>query len=127
MEVLFWIFVIGFLAFYPRQFFHSIQVIAQSPGILFLLFVVLRINKLVAFHAKPFKYSVYRREIWLIISTKTYGHNIGLSVALDSRHIHCKFPHGYSLQFKFTFGASELDERNWVVDFGGLKASKSMA
>ena len=25
------------------------------------------------------------------------------------------------MQFKFVFGASELDERNWVVDFGGLK------
>ena len=42
--------------------------------------------------------------------------------ALDNQmHIHCKFLHGYSLQFKFVFGASELDERNWVVDFGGLK------
>jgi 6-pyruvoyltetrahydropterin/6-carboxytetrahydropterin synthase len=32
--------------------------------------------------------------------------------------------HGYSLQFKFTFQAAELDERNWVVDFGGLKPLK---
>ena len=30
-------------------------------------------------------------------STKTYGHNIGLSAVLDN-------PNGYSLQFKFTFG-----------------------
>ena len=32
--------------------------------------------------------------------------------------------HGYSLQFKFTFSCNELDERNWVVDFGGLKPLK---
>ena len=25
------------------------------------------------------------------------------------------------LEFEFKFGANELDERNWVVDFGGLK------
>jgi 6-pyruvoyltetrahydropterin/6-carboxytetrahydropterin synthase len=28
------------------------------------------------------------------------------------------------LQFKFTFSCNELDERNWVVDFGGLKPLK---
>ena len=39
-------------------------------------------------------------------------------------HSHCKFLHGYSLAFRFTFVASELDERNWVVDFGGLKPLK---
>ena len=59
-------------------------------------------------------------------STKTYGHNIGLSACFrqPNAHSHCKFLHGYSLQFKFTFQASELDERNWVVDFGGLKPLK---
>ena len=60
-------------------------------------------------------------------STKTYGHNIGLSACFrqPKAHSHCRFLHGYSLQFKFTFGASELDERNWVVDFGGLKPLKA--
>tara|TARA_B100000941_G_scaffold53999_1_gene34882 strand:+ start:1482 stop:1844 length:363 start_codon:yes stop_codon:yes gene_type:complete len=29
--------------------------------------------------------------------------------------------HGYSLEFEFVFGTHELDENNWVVDFGGLK------
>jgi len=59
-------------------------------------------------------------------STKTYGHNIGLSAVFrqPKAHSHCKFLHGYSLAFKFTFGASNLDERNWVVDFGGLKTLK---
>lgn len=60
-------------------------------------------------------------------STKTYGHNIGLSACFrqPNAHSHCKFLHGYSLAFKFTFGCNELDERNWVVDFGGLKALKA--
>ena len=60
-------------------------------------------------------------------STKTYGHNIGLSAVFrqpHADHSHCKFLHGYSLAFKFTFGCDELDERNWVVDFGGLKPLK---
>ena len=60
-------------------------------------------------------------------STKTYGHNIGLSACFrqPNAHSHCKFLHGYSLQFKFKFGCDELDERNWVVDFGGLKPLKA--
>lgn len=39
---------------------------------------------------------------------------------------HCKFVHGYRLQAKFWFGAKELDHRNWVVDFGGLKELKQL-
>jgi len=60
-------------------------------------------------------------------STKTYGHNIGLSACFrqPNAHSHCKFLHGYSLQFKFTFSCDNLDERNWVVDFGGLKPLKA--
>jgi len=38
---------------------------------------------------------------------------------------HCKFIHGYKLQAKFWFGCSELDNKNWVVDFGGLKELKA--
>jgi 6-pyruvoyltetrahydropterin/6-carboxytetrahydropterin synthase len=60
-------------------------------------------------------------------STKTYGHNIGLSACFrqpNADHSHCSLLHGYSLQFKFTFAANELDNKNWVVDFGGLKPLK---
>ena len=59
-------------------------------------------------------------------STKTYGHNIGLSACFrqPQAHSHCKFLHGYSLQFKFTFGCDKLDNKNWAVDFGGLKPLK---
>jgi 6-pyruvoyltetrahydropterin/6-carboxytetrahydropterin synthase len=37
---------------------------------------------------------------------------------------HCRFLHGYRLQSKIWFGASELDNNNWVVDFGSLKGLK---
>ena len=33
---------------------------------------------------------------------------------------HCRFLHGYGVSFKVTF-EGELDERNWVWDFGGMK------
>lgn len=39
---------------------------------------------------------------------------------------HCKFIHGYRLIGKFWFECSTLDEKNWVVDFGGLKALKTV-
>ncbi len=41
-----------------------------------------------------------------------------------ANHSHCRFLHGYRLTAKFWFAASELDENNWVVDFGGLKGLK---
>lgn len=39
---------------------------------------------------------------------------------------HCNLIHGYSLSFKFTFESDDLDVRNWVVDFGGLKELKAL-
>ena len=60
-------------------------------------------------------------------STKTYGHNIGLSAVFRqprAEHSHCHLLHGYSLQFKFVFGCKDLDDKNWAVDFGGLKELK---
>ena len=60
-------------------------------------------------------------------STKTYGHNIGLSAVFrqpNADHSHCHLLHGYSLAFKFTFGCKDLDNKNWAVDFGGLKPLK---
>ena len=35
-------------------------------------------------------------------------------------HSHCKFVHGYALKFKVTFEGN-LDELNWVCDFGCFK------
>jgi len=40
-------------------------------------------------------------------------------------HSHCRFLHGYQLKAKLWFGASTLDEKNWCVDFGGLKELKA--
>ena len=60
-------------------------------------------------------------------STKTYGHNIGLACVFrqpNADHTHCHLLHGYSLQFKFTFGCDKLDNKNWAVDFGGMKPLK---
>lgn len=60
-------------------------------------------------------------------STKTYNHSIGLSAVFrqpHADHSHCKYLHGYSLAFKFTFGCKDLDNKNWAVDFGGLKPLK---
>ena len=61
-------------------------------------------------------------------STKTYGHNIGLACVFrqpNADHSHCHLLHGYSLAFKFTFGCKDLDNKNWAVDFGGLKPLKA--
>lgn len=61
-------------------------------------------------------------------STKTYGHDIGLSAAFRQwkAESHCRFIHGYALSIKFVFEAEVLDVRNWVVDFGSLKSLKGM-
>ena len=61
-------------------------------------------------------------------STKHYGHNIGLSAVFrqpNADHSHCRFLHGYSLAFTFTFACESLDDRNWAVDFGGLRPLKA--
>lgn len=67
---------------------------------------------------KPFVYQ----------STKTYGHDRGFSCAFrqwraDSM---CRLIHGYALGFKFVFESTELDIRNWVVDFGSLAPLKTI-
>ena len=39
---------------------------------------------------------------------------------------HCRHIHGYQLKAKIWFGCNSLDDRNWVVDFGGLKDLKAI-
>jgi len=61
-------------------------------------------------------------------SKKHYGHSIGLSSVFrqpNADHSHCHLLHGYSLAFTFTFGCTDLDDKNWAVDFGGLKPLKA--
>ena len=38
----------------------------------------------------------------------------------QATHSHCQFLHGYSISFKLHFEADELDQHNWVWDFGWL-------
>lgn len=82
-------------------------------------------------------------------STKTFGHNLGLSCTFRQplaaclpdgfdpvtgeqkyRKSACSFLHGYALQIKLILESSEinesnqLDERNWIVNFGNLKEFK---
>ena len=37
---------------------------------------------------------------------------------------HCQYLHGYGVSFKVWF-EGDLDERNWVWDFGGMKRAKT--
>ncbi len=63
-------------------------------------------------------------------STKTYGNDRGLSCCFRqwrSTHSHCSLLHGYSIGIKLVFECDNLDERNWVMDFGGLKDFKKWA
>jgi 6-pyruvoyltetrahydropterin/6-carboxytetrahydropterin synthase len=56
--------------------------------------------------------------------TKTFGHDRGLSACFRqwrASHSHCRHLHGYSLAITLVFAATELDARNWVLDFGGFK------
>ena len=38
---------------------------------------------------------------------------------------HCRFLHGYGVSFRVTF-EGDLDHRNWVWDFGGMKRAKTL-
>jgi 6-pyruvoyltetrahydropterin/6-carboxytetrahydropterin synthase len=61
------------------------------------------------------------------LSTKTYVNDRGLSCCFRqwrSNHSHCSLLHGYSIGIKLIFESETLDDRNWVMDFGGLKAFK---
>ena len=63
-------------------------------------------------------------------STKTYGNDRGLSCTFrqwKATHSHCSLLHGYSIGIKLIFSSDTLDDRNWVMDFGGLKAFKNWA
>lgn len=60
-------------------------------------------------------------------STKTFTHAQGLSCAFRQWRAksHCRLIHGYAIQVRIEF-EGDLDERNWVVDFGALKPLKEM-
>ena len=41
-----------------------------------------------------------------------------------AENTHCRFLHGYGIKFKVTF-QGDLDYRNWVWDFGGMKRANT--
>ena len=43
----------------------------------------------------------------------------------NAKTTHCSFLHGYGISFKVYF-EGELDDRNWVWDFGGMKRAKTL-
>lgn len=57
------------------------------------------------------------------LSTKTWGHEVGLSCAFRQwrAQSHCHLLHGYAIAVKVVFGADELNDKNWVYDFGNTK------
>ena len=64
-----------------------------------------------------------RADTGIYRSTKLYDHNEGLSCCFRQWRAdsHCNLVHGYALAFRFVFATRTLDERNWCMDFGGLK------
>jgi 6-pyruvoyltetrahydropterin/6-carboxytetrahydropterin synthase len=63
-------------------------------------------------------------------STKTYGNDRGLSCCFRqwrATHSHCSTIHGYSIGIKLIFECDTLDDKNWCMDFGGLKEFKVWA
>ncbi len=40
-------------------------------------------------------------------------------------HSHCQYLHGYAVSFKLWF-EGELDEKNWVYDFAGMKHTRHL-
>lgn len=56
-------------------------------------------------------------------STKVYDGFSTVFRQWKAKDSHCRFLHGYGVSFKLWF-EGELDHRNWVWDFGGMKRAK---
>jgi len=56
-------------------------------------------------------------------STKVFDGYSTVFRQWKAENTHCQFLHGYGVSFKVWF-EGELDERNWVWDFGGMKRAK---
>ena len=60
------------------------------------------------------------------VSTKTYNQGFPVAYRQWRSDSHCNIIHGYALSFHFEFESDDLDVRNWVMDFGGLKPLKQL-
>tara|TARA_A100001035_G_scaffold59829_2_gene44772 strand:+ start:8257 stop:8730 length:474 start_codon:yes stop_codon:yes gene_type:complete len=57
------------------------------------------------------------------VSTKVFDGFSTVFRQWKAETTHCKYLHGYGVSFKVWF-EGDLDERNWVWDFGGMKRAK---
>ena len=60
----------------------------------------------------------------MYISTKLFDGFSCVFRKWKAENTHCRFLHGYGVSFRVWF-QGELDERNWVWDFGGMKRAKT--
>ena len=60
----------------------------------------------------------------MFISTKVFDGFSTVFRQWKAKDTHCRFLHGYGVSFKVWF-EGELDHRNWVWDFGGMKRAKT--
>jgi 6-pyruvoyltetrahydropterin/6-carboxytetrahydropterin synthase len=61
------------------------------------------------------------------IATKTWSQERGPSVCFRNWKAgnHCAYLHGYALGITIRFQTQWLDDRHWVIDFGGMKDLKA--
>jgi 6-pyruvoyltetrahydropterin/6-carboxytetrahydropterin synthase len=59
----------------------------------------------------------------MFTSTKVFDGFSTVFRQWKAENTHCRFLHGYGVSFKVWF-EGELDHRNWVWDFGGMKRAK---
>lgn len=59
----------------------------------------------------------------MFLSTKLFDGYSTIFRQWRAEGTHCRFIHGYGVSFRIWF-VGELDERNWVWDFGGMKRAK---
>ena len=60
----------------------------------------------------------------MFVSTKVFDGFSTVFRQWKAKDTHCRFLHGYGISFKVWF-EGELDHRNWVWDFGGMKRAKT--
>jgi len=61
----------------------------------------------------------------MFTSTKVFDGFSTVFRQWKAKDTHCRFLHGYGISFKVSF-QGELDHRNWVWDFGGMKRAKTL-
>ena len=67
---------------------------------------------------------VFQPVVYKYTSTKEYVDAFPCAYRQWKADTHCNKIHGYSFSIKFYFGTNDLDARNWVADFAGLKELK---